>query len=332
MTTKKKVLALVLVVGVFLLQGLFINSCLATAAKGKITIGITQIVEHPALDAAREGFIKALADNGYVDGKNVELEVRSAQGDLSIANMIAEEFTRKKKDLILAIATPTAQAALNATKTIPIVITAVTDPVSAGLVVSLKSSKNNVTGTTDMTPIESQISLLKDFLPKAKTIGILYNASEANSISQVKIVRESCKKRGLKLVEATVTNIQEVQIAVEQLCKKVEALYIPTDNLVASAMPVVSASALKAGIPVIGSESSQVESGALATLGIDYKKLGYATGLMAVKVLKGAKPASLPIESLTDLTLVINEKTAAKLKITIPEKLKSKAVFIKGGE
>ncbi|MCK4259431.1 MAG: ABC transporter substrate-binding protein [Halanaerobiales bacterium] len=297
-----------------------------------VSIGITQIVEHPALDAARDGFIKALADNGFEDGKNLDIEIHSAQGDLSIASMISEEFVRDKKDLILAIATPTAQAALNASSKIPILITAVTDPVASGLAASLQSSGNNVTGTTDMTPIDEQFSLITELLPNAKKVGVIYNASEINSMIQVELARKACLDHGLKLSEVTVTNVTEVQMAVEQLVKKVDVIYTPTDNLVASAMPVITYTATQMSVPVIGSEAAHVKAGALATLGIDYWELGYQTGIMAVQVLNGANPSSLPIESLKNLTLVINEDTAKTLNITIPTELKAQAELIKAGD
>lgn len=313
------------------LVGLILISRMVGLAEDKISIGITQIVEHPALDAAREGFLTALADQEFNES-NLAIEIRSAQGDISIANMIAEEFVRKQKDLILAIATPTAQATLNVTRKIPILITAVTDPVASGLANSLKSSGNNLTGTTDMTPIDDQFSLIAKLLPTTNKIGIIYNASEINSMIQVELARKACQKRGWQLIEISVTNLTEVQIGVEQLIRKVDVIYTPTDNLIASAMSLVTSIATKNHIPVIGSEEAQVRSGALATLGIDYWKLGYQTGLMAAQVLRGSKPSSLPIESLKDLTLVINSETAAKLKIEIPAELREKALIIKTGD
>lgn len=322
---KKSSMVLIWLVGLILISGM------VGLAEDKIEIGITQIVEHPALDAAREGFITALADQEFNESK-LAIEIRSAQGDISIANMIAEEFVRKQKDLILAIATPTAQATLNVTKKIPILITAVTDPVASGLANSLKSSGNNLTGTTDMTPIDDQFSLIAKLLPTAKKIGIIYNASEINSMIQVELARKACQKRGWQLIETSVTNLTEVQIGLEQLVRKVDVIYTPTDNLIASAMSLVTSIATKNHIPVIGSEEAQVRAGALATLGIDYWKLGYQTGLMAAQVLRGSKPSSLPIESLKDLTLVINSETAAKLRIAIPAELREKALIIKTGD
>lgn len=322
---KKSSMVLIWLVGLILISGM------VGLAEDKIAIGITQIVEHPALDAAREGFLTALADQEFNES-NLAIEIRSAQGDISIANMIAEEFVRKQKDLILAIATPTAQATLNVTKKIPILITAVTDPVASGLANSLKSSGNNLTGTTDMTPIDDQFSLIAKLLPTTNKIGIIYNASEINSMIQVELARKACQKRGWQLIEISVTNLTEVQIGVEQLIRKVDVIYTPTDNLIASAMSLVTSIATKNHIPVIGSEEAQVRAGALATLGIDYWKLGYQTGLMAAQVLRGSKPSSLPIESLKDLTLVINSETAAKLKIEIPAELREKALIIKTGD
>lgn len=293
-----------------------------------IQIGITQIVEHPALDAAREGFIEGMKEEGYEEGKNIKYELQNAQGEIPTAQMIAQNFVNNKKDLILAIATPTAQATYQTTKDIPIVITAVTDPVEAGLAQSMEKPGTNVTGTSDMTPIGKQFKMLQEILPSAKKVGILYNTSEANSILQVKIAKEAAKELGLEIVEAGITAVNEVQQAAEALAGKVDVIYVPTDNTVVSAMAIVVNTAIKKGIPVIGSEKGQVENGALATEGIDYFKLGKQTAKIAAKILKGEKPADLAIETLEETELVINQATAERLKIEIPASLKEKATFV----
>lgn len=294
-----------------------------------VQIGISQFVEHAALDAAREGFIDALKEAGYEDGKNIEIDFQNAQADMATAQSIAQNFVTKDKDLILAIATPSAQAAYNATKDIPIVITAVTDPVKAGIAKSLTASGTNVTGTSDATPMEKQFELLKELVPTAKKIGMPYTTSEANSEVQVAQAKALASKFGFEIVTTGITNVNEIPQALTSLINnKVDAIYVPTYNTLVSATPVVAAKCLEAKIPFIGSEKGQVEGGALATEGIDYYNLGYQTGKIAVEILKGKKPSELPITTLKDTELVINTVTAGKLGITIPDALKKAATLI----
>lgn len=295
----------------------------------KVTIGISQFVEHPALDASREGFLDALADAGYVDGENIEVDFQNAQADMPTTQTIAQNFVSKKVDLILAIATPSAQAAYNATKDIPIVITAVTDPVAAGIAKSLDASGTNVTGTSDATPMEKQFELIKELVPGAKKIGVPYTTSEANSEIQVKQAKELAGKFGFEIVTAGVTNVNEIpQILQSLINQDVDVIYVPTDNTLVSATPIVSQVCLENGIPFIGSEKGQVEGGALATQGLDYYKLGYQTGEIAVQILKGKKPGDLAITTLKDTQLVINKTTAGKLNITIPADFSKDAEII----
>lgn len=287
----------------------------------KKKVGITQFIEHPALDASKEGFIKALSDNGYIDGQNIEIDFQNSQGDQNIAQTIAQEFVTEKKDLILAIATPSAQATYNITKDIPILITAVTDPIEAGLVKSLEKPETNVTGTSDATPIDKQFKLLKELLPASKKVGIVYNTSELNSEVQVAQAKVIAEKYGLEIVTKGVTQVNELAQALDSLLPNVDVLYTPTDNLVVSATPLVVKKALDNKKPVIGCIEDQVNQGALATETIDYYKLGYQTGEVAVKILKGEKPNNIPVKTLENTDLMINKKTAASLGITIPEEI-----------
>jgi putative ABC transport system substrate-binding protein len=303
----------------------------ATPTSEIVEIGITQIVEHPALDSARQGFIDALASKGLKEGENLKIDFQNAQGDIPTAQTIAQNFASSKKDMIFAIATPTAQAAFNATKEIPILITAVTDPIDAGLAKSLEKSETNVTGTSDAAPMDKQFELLKKLIPDAKTLGILYNTSERNSEIQVEMAKKLASEYGLKIVSNGITSTNEVPQILDSLKGKIDVLYIPTDNMVASSMALISQKCLENNIPIIGSEKAHVEGGALATEGIDYYKLGFQTGLMAVEVLNGSKPESMPLETLKDTTLTINSDTASKLNITIPQEIMKKAEIIKGG-
>lgn len=309
----------ILILSTALLSTTFI-ACSQTASSNKvIKIGISQLVEHPALDSAREGFIEALKEAGYEDGKNIKIDFQNAQNDITNAQTIARKFVDEKVDMILAIATPAAQAAANVTKDIPILITAVTDPVSAGLAESLEKPGGNVTGTTDMNPVAEQIKLIKDLVPNAKKVGILYNAGEINSKVQVDIAKQAAAEYGLTIVEATVSNSNEVSQATQSLMGRVDAIYVPTDNTIVSSIGAVIKVANDHKIPVIGSERGQVEAGAIATKGIDYKELGKQTGRIAVEIIKGKKPQDIPIEGAKVVTLIINQKAAETIGLTIPK-------------
>lgn len=282
-------------------------------------IGITQLVEHQALDASKEGFVKALEDNGFKDGKNIEIDYQNAQNDMPTTQTIASKFVSDKKDLIFAISTPSAQAAYNATKDIPILITAVTDPVSAGFADSLDKPGKNVSGTSNFTPIEKSMEALDVLVPKAKTIGVIYNTSEVNSKVQVDNLKKYADKKGLKIVEKGISSSSEINQAASSLMGNVDVIYAPTDNLLASSMPIVSQLATKNKVPIIAAEEGMVKGGALACQGINYEKLGYKTGEMAVKVLKGeSKVSDMPITSLDETNLIINEDTLKALSIDKP--------------
>ncbi|TDT61347.1 ABC transporter substrate-binding protein [Fonticella tunisiensis] len=297
-----------------------------------VKIGISQLVEHPALDSARKGFIDALKSKGFKDGNNIEIDFQNAQGDIPTSQTIAQNFVSEKKDMILAIATPAAQAAFNATKDIPILITAVTDPVSAGLVKSMEKSETNVTGTSDAAPIEKQFELIKKLVPNAKKVGILYNTSESNSEVQAEQAKKIAPDFGFEIVTSGITNVNDISQALEALLKKVDVLYAPTDNVIASSMALISSKCVEAKIPVIAAEAGMVNSGALATEGIDYYNLGFQTGLAAVEVINGKRPQDMPVTTLKDTKLIINTETADKLGITIPQELKDKAELVKGGK
>lgn len=288
------------------------------------SIGIVQIVEHAALDAAREGFVQALADNGLVEGENVTFDVQNAQGDQSTLSTIGDRFVSANVDMILAIATPSAQTMASKTTTIPILGTAVTDYEVAKLVNSNEVPGGNVSGTSDMNPIADQIALLFELYPDAATIGCIYNSGEDNSVLQAAIAKEAIEAAGKTYTEVTVTSTNDVQQAMQSLVTQCDAIYIPTDNTIASAMPIVAEVANTAMIPVICGESNMVAAGGLATLGINYYDLGYQTGLMALKILlEGADISTMPIEFATGFDAAFNAETAAAIGLTIPEKYQS---------
>lgn len=322
----KKILSVVLAAG--LLLGLCACGSSSQSDGKTYKIGVIQLVQHDALDKANEGFVAALKERGYEDGKNLEIDQQNAAGDQSNCQSIADQFVSDKKDLIFAIATPAAQAVANKTTKTPILISAVTDPKDAGLVKSNKKPGTNVSGTSDLTPVEDQIKLVKQIVPKAKTVGVLYASNESNSLFQAKLAKKACKAEGLKYVEATVSSSNEIQQVTENLADKVDVIYTPTDNTIAAGMQTVSQAATAKKVPIICGESNMVEQGGLITYGIDYYKLGQKTGNMAADVLEGkAKVKDMPIQYLgeEDLAVTINSDVAEQLGIEIPQELQDQA-------
>ncbi|NFN86061.1 ABC transporter substrate-binding protein [Clostridium sporogenes] len=304
-----------LVTGILLtISILTLAACGKTTKKDKVlNIGINQIVEYVALDDNREGFIKALEEAGYKDGDNIKIDYKNAQGDIGVSQTIAKKFASDKKDLIFAVGTPAAQSVFNATKQTPIIISAVTDPIKAGLVNSLEKPGKNVSGTIDYLPVENQLKLLKNLVPKAKKIGFIYNTSEVNSGVQLNELKKVAK--GYEIIEAGVTSTNEINNAITNLVNKIDVLYVPTDQLVVSSMPIIAKHTLDAKIPIIAAEKGSVESGALATVGIDYYQLGYETGKMAAAVLKGEDISKMPIKMTSKTETYVNKNSLEKLGI-----------------
>lgn len=279
-------------------------------------IGILQLTQHPALDKANEGFIAALDDAGI----SYTVDQQNASGDQPTCQTIAEKLVNDGNDLIYAIATPAAQAVAGMTKDIPVVISAVTDPAESGLVADNAAPGGNVTGASDLTPVADQISLLKQLIPDAKTVGVLYCSAESNSAIQAQMAKEACEANGLEAVDFTVSSTNEIQTVVESMVGKVDAIYAPTDNTIANGMATVAMIANDNGLPVICGESGMVESGGLATYGIDYYQLGYMAGEMAVDILvNGTNPSDIPVGYLSadKCEFAVNEETAAKLGIDV---------------
>lgn len=301
----------------------------AAPAPGKTYhIGIMQIVEHPSLDAARRGFQDALAELGYREGQNVRYAVQSAQGDLAIAQTIARRFVADQVDMILAIATPTAQAAAQATRTIPILITAVTDPVAARLVESLQRPGTNVTGTSDMTPVAAQLELLKRLAPSARRVGVVYNAGEVNSRVQLELTRDAARRLGLELVEASAASSTEVLTAAQSIARRADAFYVFTDNTVVSALESVIKVAEDYRKPLIVGEGDSVRRGGLASVAIDYYQLGRQTGRMAAQVLEGRSPAEMPIQFQEEARLIINLQAASRMGVVVSGELLQQAAEV----
>ncbi len=279
-------------------------------------VGVLQVVQHPSLDKAYEGFKKGLKEEGYVEGKNLKIDYQNAQNSQDNLKSMSEKLVNEKSDLILGIATPAAQSVANATQDIPTVVTAVTDLKAAKLVNSDAKPGRNVTGTTDMVSIDKQIKLLLSIVPKAKTIGVMYNAGEANSKIQADLAIKALKKAGVKVLVKTANTTNDVQQVTETLAGKVQGIYVPTDNTFASASSIIGKVVKEKKIPLVAGSTDQVKTGGLASIGIDYEALGEQTGKMAAKILAGkAKPASMPVEKANELKLVVNHKMAKALGI-----------------
>lgn len=286
----------------------------------KVNVGIVQLVEHSALDAANKGFVDGLAQKGFKEGQNIEFDRQNAQADQSNLQNIAHRFVNNKVDLVCAIATPAAQTMANVSSDIPIVATAVTDYQAAKLAKSNEKPGGNVTGTTDMNPVGEQLDLLVKIVPEIKTVGLIYCSSEVNSQLQAEMLKKAAEAKGINVKEATVSTVNDIQQAARSLVGDVQAIYVPTDNVLASAMPTLAIITQEAKLPVVCGEGGMVRAGGLATLGIDYYKLGVQTGEMAADILSGkAKPAEMPIQSQKDFTVIINKKYADAIGITIPE-------------
>ncbi|QCU78434.1 ABC transporter substrate-binding protein [Citricoccus sp. SGAir0253] len=292
----------------------------AGASGETYSIGVSQYVTHPSLDAALKGFEDGLKDAGL----DAELDVQNAQGDQGTANTIAGTFAGADKDLILAIATPSAQTVAQAVTDVPVLFTAVTDPVSAQLVDSNEAPGGNVTGTSDANPVKEQLSLLKELAPDAKRVGVVYSSGEVNSQVQVDWAKEAASELGLEIVEATVSNSSEVQQAANSL--DVDAFYVPTDNAVVSALESLIGVARNEQVPVIAAEGDSVERGAVATYGLNYEKLGQQTADMAARILtEGADPATMPVETQTEPELYVNPSAAESMGVEIPQSVLDEA-------
>ncbi len=292
------------------------------------TIGISQFAEHGSLDNCREGFIQGLEEGGLVEGENLKIKVSNADSDTGTAAQIADTFVADKVDLICAIATPSAQAAYNSARNtdIPVVYTAVTNPEEAQLADDEGMPVGAVTGTSDQLPVEAQLAMIREILPDAKTIGILYTTSEANSAYSITQYEKYAEEYGFTLETAGVTNTSEVSMAAASLLDKVDCLTNLTDNTVVSALPTVLDQANEKNIPVFGSEIEQVKRGCLAAEGLDYVNLGIETGKMAAQILKGeAKAEDMKYELLTDSSLYINQAVADNLGITVPDDMTQRA-------
>ena len=301
----------------------------ASSAEDGYKIGISQFAEHGSLDNCREGFLEGLKEEGIEEGKNLTVDYQNAQTDTGTASTIADSFVSAKEDLICAIATPCAQSAYNSAMNadIPVVYTAVSDPVAAKLANEDGSCVGNVTGSSDVLPVEEQLKMIRAMLPDAKKIGIMYTTSEANSVSAIEEYKSLVKKYDFELVEKGITTTADVSLAADDLLSKVDCITNLTDNTVVASLPTILDKANEKKIPVFGSEIEQVKIGCLAAEGIDYIALGKQTGKMAAKVLKGeAKASEQNFETITEPGFYVNNKVAENIGITVPDDLANNAI------
>ncbi|WP_367107193.1 ABC transporter substrate-binding protein [uncultured Psychrobacter sp.] len=283
------------------------------------TVAITAIVEHPALDDVRKGVIDELADQGFNEGENLEVNFQSAQGNTATAGQIAKQFVADEADVIVAIGTPSAQSVAAATSTIPLVFSAVTDPVAAKLVPSLDGSGTNVTGGSDALPYEPQIELMRQIIPGLENVGYVYSPGEVNSTIILQNLKEKLTPLGINVVEAPAQRSNDIAMAARSLEDRVDMIYTSTDNNVVSAYESLSQVAKESQIPLIASDTSSVERGAIAALGVDYYSLGRETGKIVARILNGENAGDIPVYTPQMLNLYVSPKNAADQGITIPQ-------------
>ena len=306
------------------LTGIVASPPIAQLVAGRpAVVAVSQIVEHPALDATRNGLLQGLNDAGYKEGDNLEFKFQTAQGKPDIAAQIAKQFISEQADILVGIATPTAQALAAATETIPIVFTAVTDPVGAKLISSMEKPGGNVTGISDLSPVAQHVETMREIVPNLKTIGVVYNPGEANSVSLIELLKDAASNQGIKVVEGTATRTSEINSATQSIASDVDIFYAITDNTVASAITAMIGAANDANVPVFAAETSYVDAGAIAAVGFDYYQIGYQTAAYVVAILEGYKPSDLPAQVAKGTDIVINTSVASRLGIKLPRSLTS---------
>ncbi|PSW04057.1 ABC transporter substrate-binding protein [Photobacterium lipolyticum] len=300
------------------------TSALADVAK----VAVSQIVEHPALDAARQGLLDGLKAKGYIEGTNLEFTYQTAQGNPAIAVQIAKQFVGERPDVLVGIATPTAQALAASTRSIPVVFTAVTDPLGAKLVKNMDEPGRNVTGLSDLSPVAQHVDLMQELIPDLKSIGVVFNPGEANAVALVELLRAAADAKGLTVVEGTALKSADVQSAAQIVASKADVIYAPTDNTVASAIDGLVNAANQAKKPIIGASTTYIANGALAALGFDYYQVGVQTADYVDALLKGTKVADLPVKVAKGSDLALNQKVADQLGITFPASVLERATTI----
>ncbi len=300
--------------------------CVYAGEKPKI-IAITQIVEHPSADAVRKGILDVLTEHGYQDGKNIQIIYENAQGNMTTALQIAQKFVSLSPDVIVPITTPSSQAVVSAAKHshIPVVFAAVTDPINAKLVTNMQAPGGNITGTTEFPPIAKQLALMQEILPKIQRLGVIYNPAEINSVKIVNIMKSQAFAKGISIIERAASSTAEVPAAAQSVASQVDALYVPLDNMVLSAMNSVLKEGFKQQIPVFSSDPDSVQQGVLASVSYTQYEAGRLAGEMVIRIMAGENPGQIPVSSPAIAKLYINQDTAKKLQISLSDKILKEA-------
>ncbi len=325
MRMRKKSLLAVLAVLIMMVSVVMTGCGDSGGGDDKVKIGIVQLVEHTSLDQIRESIIKQLEDEGYVDGDNIEIDYQNAQNEQSNLKTICQGFVADQVDIIVAITTPAAQVAMSETSEIPIVFSAVTDPVAAEVVSDMEKPGGNVTGTSDVISVEKIMGLANEITPGFKTVGALYNSSETNSVSAIEDLKEYAKNNDLEVIESAITSANEIQPAAQNLAKKCDIVFSPTDNTVASAIATANQVFIESKIPFYVGADSMVKDGAFATYGVDYDYLGKETANMVIEIINGSDPAEMPVRTMDEMQIYINSQTAEDMGIDIPAGVMEKA-------
>lgn len=330
----KGLISVIIIIGTVLVGSfIFEKNKMAEKAEGQakiMTVGVLQFVSHPALDEIYRGIQAGLAEEGYIDQDNLNIEFQNGQADQSKLNTMSQQLIDKKADVLVGIATPAAQALANNTKDIPIVLGAITDPKSANLVADNQRPGGNITGVSDQSPVDAQLALALKLLPDLKTIGVLYSSAEDNSAFQAEKLVSEAEKLGVTVKKYPVPSSNEISQMVQVMSSEVDAIYLPTDNVIANAMQIVVDIANKNDVPIIPSVDTMVEQGGLATVGINQYELGLQTGRMVADILSGKSvPATTPIYTFTTGDIIINQKQADKLGIKIPADILAEAIITK---
>ena len=330
--TRARSAALAGALGVIAAGAITLSALAPAHAQDAVSVAVTAIVEHPALDATRDGVRDELEENGYVVGENLEFTYESAQGNQATAVQIARQFIGDQPDVIVPISTPSAQAVVAATNDIPVVFTAVTDPLGAQLIADVDMPGGNVTGLSDLSPLADHLQLVRTFLPEAETLGVIYNPGEANAVSLVSLLTEMAPDYGLTMVEAAAPRSADVQGAAQSLVGRVDAIYVPTDNTVVSALEAVLAVGDDNDVPVFTGDTDSVTRGSVASIGFDYYQVGRQTGAIVLRVLNGEDPGTIPVAVAAGTDLFVNPAAAEAMGVAVPEEVLSGAHTVVGAE
>ncbi|WP_375646913.1 ABC transporter substrate-binding protein [Bartonella sp. CR84HXZ] len=314
------------ILGIIIAAVFMMNS--VAKADDQVKVAITQIMVHPAADTVRKGVEDVLAENGYKQGENFQLTFLSAQGNISTATQIARKFVGDKPDVIVAITTPSAQTMLAATKTIPIVFAAISDPIGAKIVSSLTKPGGNMTGSSDRIDVAESVKLLQEVKPDLKKLGYLYNASEANSVSTLKVLKNVAKKVGIEVIPSSAPKPSDVQAATRALIGKVDVIFIPADNTVLSVLEGAAKVTQEANVPVFTVDSNSIGRGPFMTQGVNFYDVGVEAGKLVVRILKGEKPGDIDVVQAASNDIRIDMKAAEKAGIVIPQAVIDRATKV----